>query len=266
MNDLLNKIENNKPLDFGDIISRAIELFKKTWLQGLILVILLMIMIAPFFVAIYIPMLSSISEQIESGGYDPNDASNLIEAQSTYFQYMILGVTFILGIVNTGLVAGFYRIIKCIDFGEPFSFADFFALFRPKYLGKLFAIAAFSLLIALINLIAETFLPQLMASLLNIGLSIILSVYTTLFVVFFAFNSELEASDIFVLSFRFGSKKWLVLFGLLIVTGIMGMLGVIACFIGIIFTISIVYLPVYLVYKDIFGFDEKSEIEQIGIE
>lgn len=266
INSLLDKIETAKPLDFGDIISRTLELFKKTWTQGLILVLLLLLIVLPFFLAIYMPMFNSVMEQVNSGGYDPNDASSLLQEQSGSFQYIVLGVTFIMSFFSTGFVAGFYRIIKKIDFNEPFGFKDFFYFFKSKYLGKIFAIAAFSLLIALVNFITERFLPVFSASMLNALISVIFSVYTALFVVFFAFNPHLESSDFFVLSFRFGSKKWFLIFGLLFVTVILGMLGVVACFIGILFTISIVYLPTYLVYKDVFGFENISDIDRIGVE
>lgn len=263
---LLHKTETAQPLNFGDIINRTLELFKKTWTQGVILVIIMLVLTAPFFMALYIPMFNSVMEQVESGGYDPNDASSLINEQSGSFQYILLGVTFAMSFFSTVLVAGFYRIIKKIDFNETYGFKDFFYFLKAKYLGKIFAIAAFSLLIAMVNLLTERFLPAISASLLNAAVSVIFSVYTAFFVVFFAFNPHLESSDIFVLSFKFGSKKWFLIFGLMLVTVLLGMLGIIACFIGILFTISIVYLPNYLVYKDVFGFNTVSDIDRIGAE
>ncbi len=267
LNNLLDKIETSKQLDFGDILSRTFELYKKTWTQGLILILVMLLFMAPFFIALYIPMFKTAMEQMESGAYDPSDPNSLIQAQSSSFQYMILGFTFIVGFINTGLVAGFYRIVKRIDFEETFGFKDFFYFFKSKYLSKIFAIAAFSLLVALVNLLVERFLPDTSASLLSAGVSIIFSVYTTLFVMFFAFNPHLESSDFFVLSFKFGSKKWFLIFGLLFVTVIIAiLLGIITCFIGLLFTMSIVYLPIYLVYKDFFGFDTISDIDRIGID
>lgn len=267
INDLLNKIENAKQLDFGDIINRSIELFKKVWAQGLILMVIMLVILTPFFLALYIPMFNSVMEQAEAGTYDPNDASSLLQAQSSSFQYMILGFTFAIGFLSTAFVAGFYNIVKKIDFEESYSFSDFFYFFKAKYLGKIFAIAAFSLLVGLVNLLFEMFFPQLTASLLNVTLSVILSVYTTLFVVFFAFNPHLESSDFFVLSFRFGSKKWVLIFGLLLVCSILAfILGFIACGFGLLVTLPFIYLPTYFVYKDVFGFDEVNDIDRIGIE
>lgn len=264
LSSLQEKIDNAKELDFGDILSKTFDLFKKTWLQGFILVLLVMIIMIPFFIAVFKPMYSSILEQAQSGNYDPNDGSAFIQNQPDSFRYMILGLTFAISFISTGLMAGFYRIVKRIDFEEAYGFLDFFYFYKAKNIGKIFAIAAFSLLIALINFACEKFFPPLGASLFNGVLSVILSVYTTLFVVFFAFNSHLESSDFFMLSFKFGSKKWFLLFGLMFVAGIIGMLGAIACLVGMFFTISIVYLPTYLVYKEVFGFDNKSAIDEIG--
>ncbi len=262
---LQEKINNAKELDFGDILSKTFELFKKTWIQGFLLVLILMVVMIPLFIAIYMPMYSSVIEQIQSGDYDPNDSSSLMQFQTDSFRYMILGFTFVISFISTGLIAGFYRIVKRIDFNESYTFGDFFRFFKGKYLGKIFAIAAFSLMVSMINFGLEKFLPPAMASILSGVLSIILSVYTTLFVVFFAFNEDLESSEIFSLSFSLGTKKWLLIFGLLVVSGIIGFLGVIACGFGLLFTISIVYLPIYFVYKNIFGFTSVSPIDEIGM-
>lgn len=263
---LQDKIDCAKDIDFGDVLSRTFDLFKKTWLQGFIMILLVMVIMIPFFLAVFMPTFGTVIEQVKSGHYDPNDGGGLLQNQPDSFRYMILGLTFVISLISTGLMAGFYRIIKRIDYEESYGFLDFFYFYKAKNFGKIFAISAFSLLIALINFASEKFFPPTAASLFNGLLSVILSVYTTLFVVFFAFNSHLESSDFFTLSFKFGSKKWLLLFGLMVVTAIIGMLGAIACFVGVLFTISIMYLPTYLVYKEVFGFDNKSAIDEIGSE
>ena len=79
------------------------------------------------------------------------------------------------------------------------------------------------------------------------------------FAIVFANNPELSEMEIVKLSFNIGTKKWLLTFGLMFITGIIGMLGMVACFIGVLFTMSIVYLPVYFVYKNVVGFDDDYE-------
>lgn len=92
VNSLLEKIETAKQLDFGDILSRTLELFKKTWTQGIILVLLLLLIMLPFFTAIYVPMFNSVMEQVESGGYDPNDASSYCRSNLAIFNTWFWGL------------------------------------------------------------------------------------------------------------------------------------------------------------------------------
>ncbi len=46
-NTLHEKIENSKPVDFGTIFSKSIELFKKVWSEGLVHVLLGMAIMFP---------------------------------------------------------------------------------------------------------------------------------------------------------------------------------------------------------------------------
>lgn len=40
---LLEKINNAKELDFGDVISESVDLYKKIWLKGFLVILFLMI-------------------------------------------------------------------------------------------------------------------------------------------------------------------------------------------------------------------------------
>jgi len=66
-------------------------------------------------------------------------------------------------------------------------------------------------------------------------------------------------------SFKLGNQKWLIIFGLAIISGFLaGIVGMIMCFFGVLFTSSFASIPVYYIYKEAIGFDGKTEIEQIG--
>jgi uncharacterized membrane protein len=81
----------------------------------------------------------------------------------------------------------------------------------------------------------------------------------------FAFNPELSASNIIKASFGLGNKKWLLAFGLIIISSILAqIIGFLMCFIGLFVTSSFVYLPIYFIYKEVVGFDESNELSQIG--
>ena len=49
------------------------------------------------------------------------------------------------------------------------------------------------------------------------------------------------------------------------IAGIMGMLGVLACGIGLLFTMAIVYLPVFIIYKKVIGLEDNHTTEHIDM-
>ncbi|MDH7911390.1 hypothetical protein [Winogradskyella sp. SYSU M77433] len=56
------------------------------------------------------------------------------------------------------------------------------------------------------------------------------------------------------------NKKWLITFGLLFVGGMVAsIIGFLMCFVGIYVTASFSYLPPYLIYKDIIGFNSDPD-------
>ena len=57
-------------------------------------------------------------------------------------------------------------------------------------------------------------------------------------------------------SFALGNKNWLVIFGLVLVTGIVAELGFLLCCVGVLFTAMLSKVPTYYMYKDGVGFNE----------
>ena len=45
---LLNKIQNSKSIDFGDLFNETLDVFKKVWVQGLLLQLFSLIIMLPF--------------------------------------------------------------------------------------------------------------------------------------------------------------------------------------------------------------------------
>jgi len=67
MNSLLEKIANAPSLDFGTIFSDAFDLFKKTWVQGFLLQIITFIIVLPFILLLYLPLLGIFISQATTG-------------------------------------------------------------------------------------------------------------------------------------------------------------------------------------------------------
>ncbi|MEL0457318.1 hypothetical protein WJN01_13850 [Flavobacteriaceae bacterium SZ-1-7] len=245
---LLEKVENAKELDFGDIFNRSIELFKKVWLQGLVMLLLTMAMMIPFYIIMYLPLIAMgvfDPESLQQGG-EPNLAI-LVP-----FYLLMIVFTFFAVIIGFALKSAFYRICKFKDFNEA-SKDDYFYFFKKPYLGKT------------IKLAAMTFGITLIAALLCVFPVIYVMVPVALMNVIYAFNPEISASDVVNIGFKLGNKKWLITFGLMLVSGFLAqMVGLIMCFVGVFVTAAFAYLPAYFIYKDVIGFDEQSIIDEIG--
>ena len=52
---ILNKIQSSKLIDFGDLFNESLSLFKKVWIQGLILQMFSIIIMLPFMISLYLP-------------------------------------------------------------------------------------------------------------------------------------------------------------------------------------------------------------------
>ncbi|WP_034043524.1 hypothetical protein [Wocania ichthyoenteri] len=250
---LLEKIERAKELDFGTIFSESIELFKKTWLQGFLLQLFTMIVMLPLIIVLYVPMIGMVIAQQESGYADSEAFNGFFAGMSImYILFVIVGV-FVLGAISVALNAGFFRMMKKLDYNEQVATSDFFYFVKGKYLSKTFMLMLVSILIAI---------PAALLCYIPLIYAIVPLSY---FGLMFAFNPEFSVGEIVKSSFKLGNKKWLISFGLIIVSSLLAQIvGMLMCFIGVLFTATFVYHPTYLIYKKVIGFDETSAIEEIG--
>ncbi|MFD2822045.1 hypothetical protein ACFS5M_00085 [Lacinutrix iliipiscaria] len=241
------RVQNAKDLDFGDIFNKSIELFKKVWVQGLVILLLTMVLMIPFYIIMYLPL-------IAAGLIDPsmfeagNDPSPLLTIPFVLFALVFSVVAMVIGL---GMRAGFYRICKMKDLDEAGSEDYFYYLKRP-YLSKL------------VKLSLATFGITLLAALLCVIPVFYVMVPVTLMNLIFAFNPEQSVSDIIKSGFALGNKKWLITFGLIIIASFLAQIvGMIMCFVGVFVTASFAYIPVYYIYKESVGFDKDDELKQI---
>ncbi|MEO8773544.1 MAG: hypothetical protein ABI263_09600 [Gelidibacter sp.] len=248
-----SKIGNAQDLDFGTIFNLCIQLFKKSWLQGFLLQLFVIIMMVPFFIILYVPIIMMVISESASGQFDANDVNGLFAGLSViYIVVLILGF-FVIGVVQVALTGGFYKILKNLDEGREAKTSDLFYFLKGKYLGK---IAVLMLVTGLIAIPAALFfyLPLFYVM-----------IPMSFFTITFAFNPEWSIGDIVGSSFRLGNKKWLLTFGLFVVSYIALMiLTFVTCGLGSLFLAPFMYHPIYFIYKETVGFDDLNELNQIG--
>lgn len=250
-----SKIANAKALDFGTIFNQSIELFKKSWLQGFLLQLFVIILMIPFFIVLYVPIVMMAVSQADSGPFDPNDMSGLFAGLSAlYILFIVVGIL-IIGVLQAALTAAFFRVLKNLDEGHETKTSDLFYFLKGKYLGKISVLFLVTILIAV---------P---AALLCYIPLIYVMVPMAFFTIIFAFNPEWSVGDIVGSGFKLGNKKWLLTFGVLVISYMAIMiLTFVSCGLGSLFLGPFMYHPIYFIYKETVGFDNLSELDQIGEE
>ncbi len=235
-NDLSEKIAASGPLEFGTIFNRSIELFKKVWLQGFIVLLLTMVVILPFYVLFYIPF-------IMAGITDPEMMRSEDIPIEVWVPMIVLFPLLLIVIMASGLAlnAAFLRICKQKDLGEVVA-DEYFFFFKKRYLGKIVVLALLMFGISLLGMLA-----------CGIGIFYVM-VPMAIMPAFLTFDEELSPMEIVKLSFALGHKNWLVVFGLVLLMGILAELGILLCCVGILFTAMLAKIPIYYVYKDGIGF------------
>ena len=105
---LKQKIENAPSLDFGNIISEAIELFKKVWVKGFLAILLIVIVgvaLSFVFQAIGLAVDPTI---LTEGGLSAESLAKFYSQNALYS----LPQTILASTLMIVLMAGFYRICK----------------------------------------------------------------------------------------------------------------------------------------------------------
>ena len=144
-----SKIAQAKDLEFGTIISQSIELYKKSWLQGFLLQLFVMILMIPFFIVLYMPMVMMAVSQAESGNFDPNNMNSLFAGFSVVYVLLLIVGILIIGVVQIALIAAFHRILRNLDEGREARTSDLFYFLKGKHLGKIVVLMLVSILIAI---------------------------------------------------------------------------------------------------------------------
>ncbi|MGE6354214.1 hypothetical protein ACQKCJ_10090 [Flavobacterium sp. NPDC079362] len=241
-------------LDFSDVFNSAFENYKKIALYaGLILLVF----------SILFGIIGSI---VLAAIFGADKLSNPaffniqpIHLSSTQVLYYVLG-TVLFSALLSPFSAGFLRMAYCADRDQQFNVSTIFTYYKTKHFLQIFLATA---IISLFSASISTFLEIQKLSNLGIIISLIISYFTFLTIPLIIFGN-LKALDAIKSSFIIISKQPLVLFGLMttVVAGLI--VGFMAFFIGILFTVPLSYSMTYAIYHAIFKNDKEDPIDSIG--
>ena len=251
---IFKRIEQSTKPDFGDVLSKSFELYKKVFTEGLVHSLVGLAVAIPFILLVYIPILPAYIDMIQNAGdpyYQPTFFEDYGVAMMIGWFVLVFLLSFIMQAVNMSIYGHFLKLLKNKDTGTTDDIGGYFTILKENF-GLLLVLSLATLGIALLAALL-CYLPILYVIVpLNLTLPI------------FVFNKGLTVGEIIKAAFKLGNKYWGVFFGIFFVSGLIASLGIIACYIGLLATMFFSYIGVYYAYKDTVGFDDSDAISSIG--
>lgn len=242
--------EHGYEIDFSTIFNKAIENYKKIALIAGLAFIVFGAIISIFFLGGFAAIwgFSTITENMSQ--LEPKNFSG-----TTVLIYT-LSISIFTGICAP-FSAGILKMAYNAGKNEEFSLATAFEYYKTSYFKNLFIATT---VVSIFSLGISTVLESSGIRFVGTVLSYIISFLNFLTIPLIIFG-KLSAFESIKGSFIIVSKQVFVLLGLLIVSTIMTCLGLIGFCIGIVFTLPFMYSMYFVIYNEIIGIDEKSELE-----
>ncbi|MEZ4874200.1 MAG: hypothetical protein R2793_01775 [Flavobacteriaceae bacterium] len=251
---IFEKIAQSPKPDFGDIISKSFELYKKVFSQGVLHSLISLLVMIPFFLLIYIPIIPFYVEMFQNMGnphYRPSFMDDITPGMIAGWVLLVFVFSFLMQLINMSVFGHFLKLLKKVDLGTDEEIGGYFTLLKT-HSGKLFMLTLATMGISLLAALL-CYLP-------------IFYVMVPLHWMFpiFIFNKKLSVSEVVKAAFKLGNKNWLLFVALGIVVSFMAALGEILCGVGIILTLFFTYVATYVTYRDTIGFEGMDSISNIG--
>jgi hypothetical protein len=241
-------------LEFGTVLDKAFNNYKKiAGIAGLGFILLTIVIVALVFGIIGIAF-----------GF-ANFNETMLNFDPTMFSGVSIVIYLLFVIVVSGIMAsinaGFYKMAHLAHTNKDFGIGNLFDYFKTIHFKELFvATAIISLFTTGFTLLFE----YIGYNFIGVIITYILSFFTFLVVPIIIF-SDAKALDAIPLSIKLVLKNPFILLGLLIVSLIFAFLGLIGFCLGIFFTMPFMFSMIYIIYIEIMPIDEKSAIDEIGI-
>ncbi len=250
-------ISNGYQLDFGTVFEQAFENYKKIAIYAGLMLLVFWILVSIVAAAGLISYIGI--EHIEEFGNKMKQLS-AIKVMPLDIAIPLNASLLLISALTNPFMAGFLKMADCGEKGEEFHVSTMFSYYKSPYFSTIF-ISVF--IIGLINTGLAMLLQYAGLNFVGTVTSLLISFLTFLTIPLIIF-SNLNAIDAIKSSILIVSKQPLILLGLMIVAGIGAVLGIFGLCIGIFFTISFMYSMTYVIYKNIVGTDNFSEIDEIS--
>lgn len=249
------KIQNGYTLDLGTLIDESFNTFKKTFLISGVVMILLGIVFLVIYGAIF---------ALVFGFSDITSFLTQLQLNQTSTLGMI--TTLLVSTIPAGLfapiTAGFINANHLAKNNQEIGINVFFDFYKSKFFKDIFiSYVIIGFTTGIIN-VGLQLLDLNFLSFIFQGIISLFTVFTLPLIIYANENYEkaiIKSMQLFI-------KQPILIFVALLLAFIGVLLGLIALCIGVIFTAPYMYSMMYAIYNQAIGFEEKSVIDEIGLE
>lgn len=252
-----DKIAKGITYNFDTFMADGWRIFKKTALPiaGVsfllaIPVIIIYAILAPFLFGI-----ESFEQYMNIAKHDPFFMQRMMRSPVFLFKQIALGI--VLAVAFAPINAGLLKMCREADKTGEVNFGSAFAYYKAPYFGKLIVVTLLMTVISNLSQFVFGFIP-ILGPLLNLAVTLGMYVFIAYVQPLIIFGNA-DLGKAFSLSFALSSKKFAAVLGFSLLFVLLFMLGLIACCIGILFTIAFIPTCNYLLYKHAVGFPEDDE-------
>ncbi|MFV8328300.1 hypothetical protein [Flavobacterium sp. ZS1P14] len=242
---------NGYQLDFGNVFNHAFENYKKIALYAGLMIFVFSVLIGILIVGalIFTFGVSILNEKSLENLKNENFSG-------TFMVVYVVGAI-VLSCLLSPFPAGLIKMADCGEKDEEFHVSTILEYYKAPYFKEL---VISTVLISLLSSGLSSLIDYAGIKIVGSLIAMLVSFFTFLTIPLIIFG-DLKAIEAIKSSVIIVSKQPLVLLGLIIVSAIASMVGLIGCCIGIFFTIPFMYSMYYAIYVAIIGIDSEKEFE-----
>lgn len=248
-------------INIGTVIDLSFELWKKVAVFSAMLSLLMVIVIMLLYTALFTLLAGGFDNLVLIIQENPLELATMLSTKKGMLAIVLLSL--VSSLILLPFSGSYLIILKKADEDERYGMADLFSGFSQPFFLQIFL----SFLMTSFSMTLLTLLLQILHAPSFIGsfLSAIVSIGTYFMLPFIMFN-DMSAIDAVKNSFILTLKKPFHILVILLLSVLLGVMGVLGLGIGIFFTYSFTLIFRYATHKHIFGQHHalQNEIDEIG--
>lgn len=265
-NQLEKALSQGYELDFGKVIEKSFENFKKTWAMGGLAMLIILLLLGALSVGAIVVILGldALTDMANLENFANLENQLRLSTMDTLYLFLYtIGIALLYGLSYV-LFAGFYKMVDDADKNKPIVLDSLFYYFRTNHFVQLlFAGVLYSFTTTLLGYAFDHMENPAIGGIIVTLLNYIIIFLMTLVIplIIFSNNKALSAIEN---SIKLVLKQPLIILALIIVAGLLSAIGLFAICIGYLFTFAFNYIVYYYIYISALPQDESSDLDLIG--